>query len=120
MMPKDNFDFNDEKCEKDHESPLVDEQFANKEVLKVKPGFDYSSVADPNTYKFNDKPFVYKESDGEFFHQKDIELVDEQIQNLDFELLQNFQTSSHLLGMIIEAPFEGNHDSFMHGGSEPN
>ena len=86
----------------------------------MKPGFDYSSVADPVSFRFNEKSFVYEESDGEFFHQKDIVLVDEQIQNIDIELLQNFQTSSHLLGMIIEAPFEGDYEAFMHGESKPD
>lgn len=120
FVPQQILDFNDEKCLKDHENPLVDEQFSNKEVLQMKPGFDYSSIADPKSFKFNEKSFVYLEADGEFFHQKDIELVDEKVQNLDFELLQNFQTSSHLLGMIIEAPFEGNHEAFMHGESQPD
>jgi len=120
LISKDSLNFNGEKCSKDHDNPLIDDQFANKDVLKIKPGFDYSSIVDPKTLKFNEKSFVYEDSDGEFFHQKDIELVDDKIQNLDIELLQNFQSSSHMLGMIIEAPLEGNHEAFMHGDSKPN
>jgi hypothetical protein len=120
FIPKNTYNFKDDKCNSDHDNPILDEVFSNTEVLKIKPGFDYSSVADPSSMKFNDKSYVYKESDGEFFHQKDIELVEQNMQNLDIELLQNFETSSHMLGLIIEAPLEGNNDVFMHGESQPD
>lgn len=77
-------------------------------------------MADTRTFSFNTKSYAYKEGDGEFFHQKDIELIDNQIQNIDVFLGQNFETASHLLGVVIEAPLEGNHDAFMHGETKPD
>ena len=120
MIPKDSMLDNESTHNNDYSNPISDIVFGNKDVLKIKPGFAYSSVADPSTFKFNTKSYVYKEQGGEYFHQKDIELVENQVQTLDIILLQNFATSSHLLGMLIEAPLEGNHDTFMHGESKPD
>ena len=55
-----------------------------------------------------------------FFHQKDIELFESNIQNLDFKILQNFASSDHLIGLILEIPSDTNHDKFMHGENEPD
>jgi hypothetical protein len=120
LVPHTQISFDDEKCKSDHDNPVIDEIFGNSDVLKIKPGFDYSSVADVSTHKFKDKSYVYKTDDPVFFHQKDIELVDSTVQNLDIEIWQNFQTSSHMLGLIIEAPLDGNHENFMHGETEPD
>lgn len=120
LIPKERVKIDENKWNNDHDNPIKDLIFGNSDVLKIKPGFDYSSVADPSTFAFNSKSYAYKERDNDFFHQKDIELIEEQVQNIDITLFQNFETSSHLLGIIIEAPLDGNHDNFMHGGSEPD
>lgn len=89
-------------------------------MLKVRPGYDYSSVLDPSSQTLTPKPLAYKEIDGEFFKQKDIELVDEQVQSIDFVLLQNLESSPHMLSLLLEVPLEGNHDAFMHGEPKPD
>lgn len=63
---------------------------------------------------------AYKENDGVFFRQKDIELSGAQVQNIDFVLSQNFESSTHMIGMLLEIPLDGNHDTFMHGESQPD
>ena len=120
LVPKERIRIDENKCQNDHDNPIRDQIFGNNDVLKLKPGFDYSSVADPSTFAFNSKSYAYKDRDNDFFHQKDIELIEDQVQNLDITLFQTFETSSHLLGILIEAPLDGNHDNFMHGESEPD
>lgn len=120
VVPLERIKEDNDKCNNDHSEPKADQVFGGEDVLKVKPGFDYSTVADSNTFTFNNKAKAYKESDGVFFHQKDIELVENHVQNLELVLLQNFETADHLLGMVLETPFGGNHDNFLHGEDKPD
>jgi len=120
VTPVNTIKHDNEKCTIDNHSSIQDQIFGNLDVLKIKPGFSYSSVADTRTFAFNSKSYAYKDSDGEFFHQKDIELIDGQVQDLNIFLGQNFQTASHMIGLIIEAPLEGNTEAFMHGEPKPD
>ena len=53
-------------------------------------------------------------------NKKDIELTGSQVQSIDFVLSQNFDSSAHIIGMLLEIPLDGNHDAFMHGESQPD
>ena len=88
-------------------------------MLKINPGYEYTTVITTSD-AFTSKSLAYKEADGVFFRQKDIELSGSQIQSLDFVLSQNFESSTHIIGMILEIPLDGNHDAFMHGESQPD
>jgi hypothetical protein len=88
--------------------------------MKLTADFTYSSVVDTNTDTFNDKTYAYKESNGVFFKKKDFELSDTKPLQLQFKLLQNFETSRHLLGLMLEAPLTISEESETFGDSEPN
>ena len=54
------------------------------------------------------------------FDQDESALVNS-IDDNRFQLIrQNFETASHMIGLIIEAPLEGNTEAFMHGEANPD